>query len=131
MEALKTAIITLFEADNWLKLTANVAGGISFHEIPEKDPAYPYVAFYLSADYDHHAAGQSGDWRLQFSVFSDSRDSAQVNGILDHLMSAYNGHRLTVSGATNSLAPAIAARDAFKDEDRRWQGIMIFELTME
>jgi hypothetical protein len=128
---LAQAIVARFEADAWLGNVANVAGGISYHEAVEKDPDWPHVTFSLSANYDHHAAGQVEDWKLQFDVFSDKRSAGEVDGILDQLQACFNGAELLVTGRENAIAPAVAMRTAYKDGERRWQGVMVFELAVE
>lgn len=129
--SLAAAIVARFNADAWLGSTANVAGGISYQEAVENNPPRPFVQFYLSTNYGHHAAGQVQDVRLQFSIFSDAQPASQADTIMDHLMACFNGQSLTITGFTNSIAPMIESRDVTKDDGRLWQGVMIFELTIE
>lgn len=130
-EDVQSAVMAKWLADSWLKLTANVAGGLKYEFAP-KGTSLPYVVFYLRMRTDRTFGGYCGDYELQFNIFSESAGAGQANGIAEKIKAAYEGATLTYPGGHTAVAaPALRTEEVFFNDSELWQGVLIFDLSVK
>jgi hypothetical protein len=131
MKALCDSIVSKFTGNASLK--AATPGGLHFSEAPQSKPM-PFVVYdIISAMPDYTFTENYEGATVQFAIYSNTSDSAQVNDIFGKLIAVFDWCTLTLTGYTSIYMKRTFSHVEKNTDDpqiRYWQYIVQYELNI-
>lgn len=128
MLVLFQAIKTKFDGNSALKTAGK---NIYLNDAPQ-NTALPYVTMHLISNVPDDTFGERIEvLRIQFSIFSDTRGSAEVGGIFEALKTCFDYCDLTVTGYSHVEMRRDNANLLRNPDDASWQYVVDYKIILQ
>lgn len=129
MKAITEAIMTKYNASTALK-TANT-GGMWFNKAPQKT-SFPYITFMYPSGYPEWTfTEQYESVTVQFSIWSDAKNSSVLFDIHDKLIAAFDWCTLNLTGYTSIFMERISNFIPEQEDDMILPATVMYKIEVK